>query len=525
MNIAIIGGLFVLFIVFLVLIWKAAKDWRWYNLVATVITMILAITFLFPTANALKSRAAWHKIKESNEARAETVVADTRALKYGSNDPAAGPGVLELSRQLSKLGIEAGRRWRGLQMANTNDVKTIQLRQPPAQAAAAPGVPAGAAAPAPAPAAPAQPLIPVGLVVYGFSESLIQGANPPLPPLPTFFLGEFQVTASTPTGATLTPTGPLEDNQSKRITEGQAGSWSVYELLPLDAHTPFIAEGSAADDDYIFGRVDENLIRGLLQWTPQDDAALSDFKQRLKDAPQPDPEVVFNEAEQKQYLDLSVRGKTFQDYQRDGSRSNTDDPPLSRWLKIEFQQNYTIDVDSPQKAEALEGGFFDDSGRAVDSRLQRGEDGSVRFKVGDRVEIKEEAANDLNLVGAGKPARLIDTYYVRPLNDYRFVLRRIRLRLTEMSIRTEELTYEQEVLNAAIAATVAMLTTNQNEKLALEQDLAQYQAETKAIREYHDRLAAEVKKTRQTLVSLFEDNQRREQQLRKAHSAVLNSAE
>lgn len=513
MNFVIIGGLVVLFFAFSFVVWKAAKDWRWYNIVAVLITMLLAMVFIFPTAGALKSRAAWHKVKENLEVRADKALKEQKNLKYGdAHDPTAGPGVLDLAQQLSKVGIEAGRRWRGLRMAN-NNVQSIQLNK--VQQAPPPGVVAAADPDAAAPAAAAGPLIPQDMVVYGFSEAIVQGVDGPVP---TFYLGEFKVTASTPTGVTLVPTGPLEQNQQQRIGGGQASSWSLYELLPLDAHEPFVTEGSTASDDNVFGSVDENLIRGMLQWTPGDGQRLSELSDRLQNAPDPDISVVFTPAEQLEYRNLSVRGQTFKNYLRDGSRSTADDPPLSRWVLVEFTKNFTLDVDSPQQTGALEGGFFDGNGRAVDSRLQRGDDGNVKFKAGDRIVVKEEAATQLTDVDG--VARLVDEYFIRPLNDYRFVLRRIRLRLTELSIRSKELKYENAVLAAAKDATEAMLVLNQKEKLKLEQDLAQTQGEAKAIRGYHDKLEDEVKKTRERLVALYQDNQRLEQQLQKAHGNV-----
>ena len=474
----VIGVLVLLFIAFLVVIWKAAKDWRWFNIVAAIFTMLLAILFLFPTAGALKSRKEWHKIKETLEVRAEKAVAETKVLKYGdAADPASAPGALILARELSKLEVEAGRRWRPLRLAN-NNLQALQLNR--AAPAPPPGVAADPAAAAPAPAA--GPMIPVGSVVYGFQENNVQGVEGTLP---TFFLGEFRVTASTANNVTVTPTGTLENAQQQRITSGQAPTWALYELLPLDAHEPFVAEGSVSNDDNFLGRVDDALVNGL--------------------------------------LGNNIRQETLQKYLRDGSRATADDPPISRWVKLEFTKNYSIDVDSPEQRGALDGGFFDGNGRAVDSRLQAGEDGTVKFKVGDRILIKEEAAKQLTDID--NAARLIDRYYLRPLNDYRFVLRRIRLRLNELANRTKELNYEREVLEAAVAATVAMLTTNQKEKLKLEQDLAQTQAEASAIRAYHDDLQKEITATRQRLVALYNENQAREREIRKAHAAVLNAGE
>ncbi len=513
MNFVVIGVLVLLVIGFLVLLWKAARDWRWYNIVGAIFTMGLAITFLFPTAGALKSRQAWHKIYEANEARAETELAENKVIQYGDpTDPTAGPGVIDLAQQLAKVGIEAGRRWRGMRMS-TNAVQNIQLIKPPQNAGLPPGV-AAPADPAAAAPAPAGPLAPVSLIVYGFSEAVVPGVQGAVP---TFFLGEFRVTASDANGMTLTPTGPLEPEQQQRITNGQAASWSVYELLPLDAHEPFVAEGSVPSDENIYGRIDDSLVRGLLQWTQADEDRLQELKGR-EDAGEELPKP-----EQDELTFLAIRGATIQGYLRDGNRATSNDPPLSRWVKIEFTKNHTVDVDSPEQRGALDGGFFDKgTGRATDSRLRRGGDGNVKFKAGDQLIVKEEEAK--RLIDVDGVARLVDTYYKRPLNNYRFILRRIRLRLTEMALRDKELDQEEKVLNAALAATVAMLTDNQTEKQMLEQDLAQTQAEGKAIKSYHDGLQKDLNSTRQTLTLLYQRNVALEKQLRESQSAVLNAA-
>src|SRR5690606_31713494 len=192
-------------------------------------------------------------------------------------------------------------------------------------------------------------------------------------------------------------------------------------------HDAFIAAGSEPSDDQFFGRVDEELVRRL--------------------------------------LGNGASEETVASYLRDGSRALPDDPPASRWVKIEFTQAHGIVVDSPEQRGALDGGFFDSSGQAVDSRLQRGEEGTVNFRIGDQVTLKEEAANELIDRGV---AKLVDTYYFRPLNDYQFVLRRTRLRIGELATRTQTLQLEQQVLQDAIAATVAMLEANQDAKLKLE---------------------------------------------------------
>ncbi|MGI9474434.1 MAG: hypothetical protein ACR2NZ_23050 [Rubripirellula sp.] len=461
--------LFLFVIGFFVVVWKAAQDWRWFNIVAVCITMLLCVLFLFPTAGVLKSRAAWHQIREKLEVRAATVAAEQQALKYGDpNDPSAGEGLVSLDRQLSKLGIEAGRRWRSLTQQN-NDPANIVLSAP-AQGidgvAGVPGQPDDAAAPAVAPG----PLVPESMVVYGFAES----------PGLDDYLGEFRVTASTPTQVTLAPTGNLRASQVRLIQDrGRGAKWSLYELLPVDGHDPFIAVGSVPSDDECLGRVDEDLVRGLLA--------------------------------------DKVSPETLSEYLRDGSRATDDDPPLSRWWKVQFLKDKVFEVDSPDQLGALEGGFFDGNGRALDARLQRGDEGGVRFRKGDQILVKEEEARDLIAEGS---AEVLDKYYLRPLNDYRFVLRRIQLRLLDLANRKTELEDEQKVLQQAVQKTEGMLVVNQDIKLKLEQDLGQFTVEKTAIQDYTTKLQEELKSMRAEMVRLHQDNQRLEQKLEAKHLEI-----
>ncbi len=478
MYIALLSLLIVVVLLAGWLLWKSRDTWRWFQLTASAIILLLAIAILFPTAGVLKSRSAWNKVKEDLDARLAKIETEQATLKYGDpSDPVAGEGVLELQSRLQRFAVEAGRRWPNLRMqGNANGAITLASVAP--VAVLPPGVVAeapaeGAAPAAAAPAAPAQPLIPQGLIVYGFAET----QQPDVAALvPTFFLGEFRVTASAPGQVTIQATGALEAAQQQAITSGQAQSWSLYELLPLDSHDSFVAAGSESADDAVFGRVDDVLVKRL--------------------------------------LGNGISPQTLDAYLRDGGRSKPDDAPASRWVKIEFTKAHNIVVDSPEKRNVLDGGFFDGSGQAVDSRLQRGEDGTAKFKVGMQVIVTEEAANDL--IGQDV-AKLVDTYFVRPLNDYRFVLRRIRLRLAELAIRKQELEYEQEVLNDAINATVAMLAANQDAKLKLEKDVAKINLERAAIKTYNAKVKQGVSDARERLVSIYQDNLELESELKKIH--------
>jgi len=484
MTIALISILVIAVFAAGFLLWKSRDTWRWFHITASAITLLLAIALLFPTAGVLKSRSAWSKVKETLDVRLAKIEKEQDLLKFGDpNDPANTVGVFDLQLQLKKFTVEAGRRWPSLKM-QANAPASITLQRVAPVAELPPGVEAPPAeqpaAAAPAAAAAALPLIPQGLIVYGFAESMEQGVPTPIP---TFFLGEFKVTASGPNEVTIAPTTTLEAPQQQAISSGQAQTWTLYELLPLDGHEPFVAIGSEPADDAVFGRVDDELVKRLF----------------AKGVSQP----------------------TINKYLRDGGRTNPDDTPATRWVKIEFNKVHSVVVDSLEKRSVLDGGFFDPTGQAVDSRLQRGgedvDKGVVKFKITDQVTVKEEVANALVDEGV---AKLLDTYYVRELNDYRFALRRIRLRISELTIRQAELEFEAKVLNDAIDATKAMLAVNQDLKLKLEKDAAKIQVEKTAITAYSANVTMEVAATKQRLVGIYRNNIELAAELQQLHSGI-----
>ena len=466
MSIAIVLLLVVVFFAFVFTVYKAAPEWRWYHITSAVISMILSMVFLFPTAGALKSRSEWHKLKESLEERLEDVESTRQVLQYG--DDSGSPGLKAMSLALSKVGTEAGRRWRSLtfiQQSTTpqGDLQILLRKQDAAGADPNAAADAGGGG---------GELIPANLVVYGFAEGQFQDVSTPM-----MYLGEFNVTSVVGNSVTLTPTFPLEKVQQNAIVGGRSTLWSLYEMLPLDGHSPFIAEGSTPDNDNFLGRVDEELIRTLLP------AVTNSTNAQLVDE----------------------RNSTIASYLRDGQRG-TPEEPEAKWIRVTLDKKYTIDVDSPDKRGALEGGFFDNNGRSVDSRLQRSDGGSIEFAAGEELIVTEDAATQMKNEGVIASVDG-DAYYVRPLNDYRFVLRRIRLEITELETRIAELEYEEKVLQSAVASTVAMIEKRQIEKVKLEADLNQYKVEGAAIKEYHAQVQDSLRKMNESAASLYRSNQ------------------
>ena len=251
-------------------------------------------------------------------------------------------------------------------------------------------------------------------------------------------------------------------------------------MVPLDGHRVFVAEGAQPTEDRYFGRMDEEWIR--------------------------------------QYLGDNVKPETLQQYLDDGRRADpTQDPPNTRWSLIEFVQDHSIEVDSEEKRGALDGGYFDNSGRAVDARLQASEDRRVNFEKGEQILVLEEAGKELI---DGGYAEIRDRYYLRPLNDYRLVLPRIRLTIAKLNERAEDLEFEKKVLEEAIQKTQDMIVKNQVIKDKLEQDFAQFQEETTAVREFTEKLQTDVKELRNEMARLHRENIALEKELSEKHIQV-----
>ncbi|QEG43504.1 hypothetical protein [Roseimaritima ulvae] len=498
MNIVLIALLVLYVIAFLVLLWKSAAIWRWYQLLMAAVVMILAITFLAPLSGVLKTRAAWNKMFQTVESQLETEKATFRRLNEEEG------GVNDLQLQLQNLSLESGRVWRQLQMTNVTP-QGITLTKVPQQV---PGLdPAmGAAAPADAdqPVANAGPLIAESSIVYGFAEQTMQ-FNQTNWSVPVQYLGEFKVVSSTPTEVVVLTLNPPTPKQRALIEGGQAKIWSLYEVLPLDGHEPFMAEGSQPDDNNMFGRVDTELLQTL-------------FGNRLS------PETL--DAYRKDGQRAAEGAVVVQDDAAAGDDAaapslQARNEQLTLWSKIKFTKPYTETVDSSEQREAKEGGFFE-MGYAVDSRLKRIDGPEVKFSPGDEVFVAAEVATELRDEGV---ADILGNYNVRELNDYRFVLRRTDLRIDEVQDLIAELTKQKTVLEQTMAMTDAMNQKYQIDKSQLEADSEQIIKERDAIKAYTAKIQKEMDATKQQLTALYQSNLQLTNQLRKYHESTAEAVE
>ncbi|WP_164102290.1 coiled-coil domain-containing protein [Candidatus Laterigemmans baculatus] len=467
MKIVLLILLFVYVIAFFWILWKSASVWRWYHITLMSLAFLLVIPLLPMTAAVLKSRSEWSRVHVDLSERLERGEQEQQRLKHGDpGDPAGGVGLLALQEQLRSFNREVGRVNRDMVVRNRGP-QGIVLAPAPQQQALPEGVPVEEEAEAAPPAGANLPLITPGMVVYAFVEQPWQQSGFTVP---TFYLGEFRVEQSTPDSVTVVPNAPLEPGQQQAVN--QAGRWALYELVPLDGHDVFVAEGSQSDEDAIFGRVNEELVNSL--------------------------------------LGNRVLPKTLQSYLRDGTRAQPDDPPATRWVKVEFTKNYEITVDGQDQRSASDGGAFDSLGQAVDSRLQRTEGDAVSFSAGDQLIVKQEAATTLINEGA---AKLVDTYFVRPLNSYRLVLPALRQQIDYLTRQAENLQRQQEVVQEAVTLTTAMQTEGQQRQLNLEKDAAQIGREVAALKAYQQQLEEKLRATKRKMAELYRDNLAREREL------------
>ncbi len=442
-----LGGIIILLVLvaslitFIYLLVLTARGWGVLHTLLLSFLFIECWVLMVFTAGVVYRRVGWLEQADKLEKKAVVEEAKTETLTWGNFEYGADlpNAIVPVQGELRRLTSDRGRVWRRLELVSS-DGGVFKLEM------SAPAAAAGDLGDAPAVAAPAPDVaqsLPANLVVYAFAEEI----NEQNQPLPSFYLGEFTVTASQAGQVTLSPTLPLETAQLDYIKSGGATTWALYELLPLDSHVAFAAEGSSPTDDEIFGHMDEEKLNALLQGIPED-----------------------------------RRAKVVQEYLRDGTQGNDSDPIPTRWVQVKLLKDYEIDVDSEQDAIATELGFFDKSGRSIDVRLKRSEeDGGVKLPADSnkRIVLKSEVADKLIADGV---AELIKPIFVRPLIDYQEAFNRSYVRRHEIRERIALYQRESAELAKANQAGQEMISFRQVENQQLASDLGNLNKEVEVLK-------------------------------------------
>jgi hypothetical protein len=474
-----LGGILILLllivslIVFIYIIVMTARGWGVLHTILLCTLFIECWVFMVFSAGVQYRRVRYTREAAQAQKQAEEAEARTQQLLYGGFDLSEGrlEAVVPVKGMLRRLTADRGRVWRGLNFIQENNGEF--LLEMSAKAAAIDPLnedPAAAAAAAP----PTSESLPANLVVYGFAQEQGEDGYPK----PVFYLGEFVVSQSQAGQVTLKPTLPLRDFQQQRIVDNEASTWMLYELLPIDSHTAFAAEGSTESNEAIFGRMDPEVIATLFADVPE-----------------------------------SLRAEIIDSYVRDGLPATPNDEPNTIWVQVNMLKNHTVEVDSSDDANATVSGYFDSIGRSVDARLKRDEGTSVELTPNmqsNLIILKEPAA--LELIAAGK-AELVQRFYVRPLNDYEEAFNRNIVREHELGERITLVKRESTEIEKANTLGNEMISFRQVENQKLSSDLGNFNKELAVLKQAADTATQELTDLKDRMSVLYRNIQARRAQI------------
>ncbi len=446
-----IGVLLVLFYIFLlVMCWKT---WRPAHIVFSFLVFAGAVTFLIFAALVLKTHDAWRTHYEQHVVVIEQLRAENEQLLFGDLEVVqqTEDSIRSLRADLESAVVDRGRVWREcrpLKQVGEGEylVRTVPFSQPE-------GVPASPSG------------IAEGTVLYAFTEQENQDGYR----VPAHYLGEFTVVNATDSEVTLRSQLPMGPDQVKAAAQGNT-SWVLYDTLPLDSHEAF-AELDA-DERRMLGMDTER----LREWMPNRYGLPEDEYQAMLER-----------------------------FQRFNREATDEDPPENLWMLVEFEKPHEIQVDSDVEQSLLDAGgrFFDSSGRALEVRLRRGDDGTVTFRQGDSTIFDKETGDRLVSDGI---ARQIQVLYRRNLHDFAFFFRNAYHRHQTLDLEIRRAQRDADIMTDLKSRAEEQMALLQRERSDLEHDLAGFQRELDDVTAYHEQLQARWRQTTQRLSELFRAN-------------------
>jgi hypothetical protein len=447
----ILGGVLALFFIFLlVMCWKT---WRIMHILSAFFLFAAVCTFLAFSSFVLKTQAAWRKHYESH--KVTIAKEETEQIKLLQGDLIAVQQAEDCIRsaraKLADEELDRGRVWRECTPmaavdADTFRVKTVPASQPAGQAPEPSGIAAQ-------------------MVLYVFAEKDSKDGWK----VPGHYLGEFAVDEATDAEVTISATIPLDPDQIQHIQQGGA-TWALYEVMPVDSHEAF-AEMDPA----------EKRLMGISK------EALAEFFPNAFNWP----------ADQyDKFLD------TFARFNRDVTDK---DSPDDTWVLVKFLKKHTIPVDSDTAQSLLEGEarYFDSSGRAVEARLRRGEDGTVTFEIGDSGCFDLDSATALIDDGICEKVKPV---YRRQLHDYARFFRETYYRHRELDESILRQKRDTDILVGLKTNVEAQAAAKQMDKDKLASDLVGFKTELGEVTAYTQMLDAEWEKSRTRLSELYRRN-------------------
>ncbi len=463
----VIGGALVLFFIFLlVMCWKT---WRFTHIFFSFLTFAGCLTFLVFASLVLKTQNAWRTHFEAYSKEIEK--AEVEESKYLHGDLLATAQAAESTRSmradLSREVTDRGRVWRECTPVNAVDADTFRVRTVPAS------LPQNATQ------------RPNGIAPQTVLYVFVEKENAEGWRVPAAYVGEFSVDAATESDVTISAMLPLDPDQAQLIQ--QPATWALYEIAPLDGHE-VLAEMDAGEKMLVGLEVDE-----LRSYIPKHTA--------------------WSDDEYTQFLEQ---------YYRFNREATEDDPPENTWVLVKFVKAHSIVVDSDAQQSLLEGDgrYFDSSGRAVEGRVRRGEEGTVEFEVGDTAIFDLDTAEN-TLIAQGICEK-VKTVYRRSLHDYERFFRESRNRFIDLADSTARVQREVDTLRAVKAMADQQVAYRSDEKVKLEKDLIGFRREQVEATAYAAAVDKAWKETVLKLSTLYRTNNQLVDELTKLQYQMAN---
>ena len=193
---------------------------------------------------------------------------------------------------------------------------------------------------------------------------------------------------------------------------------------------------------------------------------------------------------------------SFARFNRDATEQ---DSPDDTWVLVKFLKKHAIQVDSdsPESLLSGEARYFDSSGRALEARLRRGEDGNVTFEIGDTGIFDLDTADTLVSDGVCEKVKPV---YRRQLHDYTRFFRETYFRLRELDESILRQRRDTEILVGLKVNTEGQAAARTAERDKLASDLMGFSKELAEVTAYTQAMDAEWEKTRARLSELYRVN-------------------
>jgi hypothetical protein len=447
--------------------------------VAACLTFLAALGLVIVGSMSVKTHLHWRK--QYDDLTKKLAAAQRAGLLLERGDPLQVEptrdtlndwSVRDLQIKLDRLLLDRGRVWRrctpGAPAANGVQVSTV----PPTETGD-PGDPS---------TAPANG-IGANTVLYAFIENENKH--------PIAFLGEFQVVDAQPASVTLQPTLPL-DGQQQALVAVQPAFWTLYEMMPVDAHYVFsdddpLGKRLADTPEPVFGPMDEAKLREVF-------AAVT-----------------------LQPADSELVTALIEPYKRDGSPATEEDVnryPENIWRKLEFKTAHTEQVDSDNPDAGLSSGAFDAQGYAQASQLRSGGKASLRVKdIGLFSYAHDDDKRQVDSWIAGDTCTNLGPYYVRSLRDYNGAFHDHQARYMKCLEDTQRAQRDVAALQLSIEKVQTQTTYRQEERVKLQHDREGFERDRTQLTALASTMESQQTTLRDDLSNLFQTNLALDQQL------------